>query len=40
MLEYINNYYKNNIENVLVDEYPTEDKMYQKLMSEIKNIKQ
>lgn len=40
MLEYINNYYKNNIENVIVDEYPTEEKIYQKLMREIKKIKQ
>ena len=40
MLNYINHYYKTDSENVIVDEYPTEDKMYQKLMSEIKKIKQ
>lgn len=39
MLNYINHYYKTDSENVLVDEYPTEDKMYQKLMREIKNKK-
>lgn len=35
ILNYINNYYKIDSENVLVDEYPTEDKMYQKLMKQI-----